>query len=122
MTDVVLIEGLTVNTVIGVYEWERAICQPVVIDVKLHYDLSAALDEDDLAHTINYKAVCEDIEQICHDTRAQLLEYLAGQIFKKLFESYPIDKIELRLTKPHAIKNAQNVGVSITRDRYARRT
>ncbi len=121
MSDVVLIEGLTINTVIGVYEWERAICQPVVIDAKLYYDLSAALDEDDLAHTINYKEVCERIETVCHDTKPKLLEYLAGAIFKDLFEAYPVDKIQLTLKKPHAIKNAENVGIVVSRDRYARR-
>lgn len=119
MNDVILIEDLTVQMVIGVHQWERAVCQSVIINAKLYCDFGKALYEDDLAHTINYQKVCEDIESVCQKNSPKLLEYLAGQILQKLFEDYPINKIELCLKKPHAIHNAQNVGIVVVQDRHA---
>lgn len=121
MTHIVFIEGLTINTVIGVYSWERAIHQSLVIDVKLYGEMSKSFLSDDVNDAINYKSVCEDIERICHDTRAKLLESLADKIMAYLFCHYPCTKIELTIKKPNAIKQATSVGVMLicTKDDYA---
>lgn len=63
---------------------------------------------------VNYKAVCEQIETLCHQTKAHLLEHLAHTILSHLFECYPCTHISLSLKKPSAIKNAQAVGVSVS--------
>lgn len=120
MTDVVLIEGLQINTVIGVYEWERAIHQLLVVDIKLYGDMSQSFISDDVADAINYKTVCEDIERICHETKAKLLESLADKIITYLFEHYACNKIELTIKKPNAIKKAQSVGVMIIREKMTK--
>ncbi|UNU73147.1 dihydroneopterin aldolase [Moraxella nasovis] len=117
MNDVVFIQGLKVQTVIGVYDWERAIKQLLMIDAKLTCDMTQAAQTDDVAYAIDYQAVCADIEQICHDTKAKLLEYLADQICDVLLQSYPCDSITLTIHKPNAITAADSVGVQITRQK-----
>ena len=116
MTHIVFINQLKIDTVIGVYDWERAITQALVVDVKLYGDMTASFTSDDVRDAINYKAVCEDIERICHDTRARLLESLADKILSHLFAHYPCSKVELTLAKPNAIKQADSVGVMVVRE------
>ncbi|MDO5651918.1 MAG: dihydroneopterin aldolase [Moraxella sp.] len=110
----VFIKDLTIDTMVGVYDWERAIKQRLIIDVELSCDMNAAFISDDVADAINYKSVCEDIERLCHEYQAKLLERLANGIIEYLFEHYPCTKISLSIKKPNAIKNAV-VGVNVVR-------
>ena len=117
-SDVVFVKGLTVEAVIGVYAWERAITQPLLIDIALETDISRAAISDDVNDALNYKAVCDDVSAWCQAIKAQLLEHLAGQLADKLLTKYSCHKITLSVAKPTAIKQADAVGVQITR--YAR--
>ena len=114
-SDVVFVKGLKVEAVIGVYAWERAITQPLLIDIALETDISAAAVSDDVKDALNYKAVCDDVSEWCQAIKAQLLEHLAGQIADKLLVKYNCHKLTLSIAKPTAIKPADAVGVQITR-------
>ena len=114
-SDVVFVKGLTVEAVIGVYAWERAVTQPLLIDIALETDISKAAVSDDVKDALNYKAVCDDVSEWCQAIKAQLLEHLAGQIADKLLAKYNCHKIMLSVAKPTAIKEADAVGVQITR-------
>ena len=52
-SDVVFVKGLTVEAVIGVYEWERAITQPLLIDIALETDISKAAVSEDVNDALN---------------------------------------------------------------------
>ncbi len=114
-SDVVFIKGLKVEAVIGVYEWERAITQPLLIDIALETDIGQAAISDNVDDALNYKAVCDDVSEWCQAIKAQLLEHLAGQIADKLLEKYAAHTVTLSIAKPTAIKQADAVGVQITR-------
>ncbi|WP_201608090.1 MULTISPECIES: dihydroneopterin aldolase [Psychrobacter] len=114
-SDVVFVKGLTVEAVIGVYAWERAITQPLLIDIALETDISKAAVSDDVHDALNYKAVCDDVSEWCKEIQAKLLEHLAGQISDKIFAKYDCQKITLSIAKPTAIAQADAVGVQITR-------
>ena len=114
-SDVVFVKGLKVEAVIGVYEWERAITQPLLIDIAMETDISHAAVSDDVSDALNYKEVCDDVSAWCQAIKAQLLEHLAGQIANKLLEKYGCHKITLSIAKPTAIEQADAVGVQITR-------
>ena len=114
-SDVVFVKGLTVEAVIGVYEWERAITQPLLIDIAFETDISKAAVSDEVNDALNYKAVCDDVSEWCQAIKAKLLEHLAGQIADKLLEKYNCHKITLSVAKPTAIQQADAVGVQITR-------
>lgn len=114
-SDVVFVKGLSVEAVIGVYDWERAITQPILIDIAFETDISAAAWSDDVADALNYKAVCDEVSAWCVEIQANLLEHLAGQIAERLLANYPCHKVTLSVAKPTAIKAADAVGVQITR-------
>lgn len=114
-SDVVFVKGLKVEAVIGVYDWERAITQPLLIDIALETDISKAAVSDDVKDALNYKAVCDDVSAWCKEIKAELLEHLAGQIADKLLANYACQTVTLSVAKPTAIHQADAVGVQITR-------
>ena len=113
--DAVFIKGLKVEAVIGVYDWERVITQPLLIDITLETDMSKAAISDDVADALNYKAVCDDVDNWCKQIEAKLLEHLAEQLAAKILTKYPCQKVTLSVAKPTAIKEAEAVGVKIVR-------
>lgn len=114
-TDVVFVRGLKVEAVIGVYGWERAITQPLSIDIVLETDISKAAASDNVKDALNYKAVCDDVSDWCQALKAELLEHLAEHLAEQLLARYPCQKVTLSVAKPTAIKAADAVGVQITR-------
>ena len=114
-SDVVFIKGLKVEAVIGVFDWERAITQPLLIDIALETDISRAAVSDDVSDALSYKEVCDDVNEWCKEIQAKLLEHLAGQISDNIFAKYDCQKITLSIAKPTAIAQADAVGVQITR-------
>ena len=114
-TDFVKIKGLKVNAVIGVFDWERAIEQPLLIDVCMATDISKAGKSDDINDAINYKEVCDDITELCQQTKALLIERLAELIAAHILSKYNTTQVEVSVAKPTAIKAAEAVAVQITR-------
>lgn len=113
----IIIENLEFDTIIGIYDWEQAIHQPLTVNVVLECDMTPAFFSGSIDDTLNYKAICDDIQNICHNEKAKLLETLAYRIIVHLFNNYPCNHIELSLKKPNAIKEAQGVGVTIELNR-----
>lgn len=109
----IIIEDLSFKTTIGVYDWEQAILQSLIVNVELECDMSPVFLSNDIHDTINYKTVCDDIQSVCHNEKAKLLETLAFKILQKLFSNYPCSFIKLSLKKPDAIKETAGVGVLI---------
>lgn len=121
--DKVIIEGLRVNAVIGVFDWERQILQPVLVDLELGCDICRAAQTDDIQDAINYKAVCDEISQLIIDTQAQLIERLAEVIAQYILEHYlAVQHVKVTVRKPTAITNTTAVGICIERDRDSFRT
>ncbi|WP_410211142.1 dihydroneopterin aldolase [Aquirhabdus sp.] len=118
--DKVLIEGLRVNTVIGVFDWERQIEQPVLIDIVMLVDTRAAAASDDLNDAVNYALASEQITELTQSLQPQLLETLANKLAEMLLKNYPtVESVHVRVKKPLAVKSAQAVGIEIIRERHA---
>ena len=55
--DRVFIEDLNIETVIGIFDWEREIRQTVSIDLEMAFDIRAAAKSDDIRDALDYKSV-----------------------------------------------------------------
>ncbi|MDO5769912.1 MAG: dihydroneopterin aldolase [Psychrobacter sp.] len=113
--DVIFVKGLKVQAVIGVYDWERAITQPLLIDIAIETDIRQAAISDEVADALSYKEVCDDVDDWCQEIQAKLLEHLISQIADKLLAKYPCQKVTISVAKPTAIESAEAVGVQVTR-------
>ncbi|HSP59073.1 MAG TPA: dihydroneopterin aldolase [Halomonas sp.] len=115
--DLVLIESLGVDTVIGVYEWERSITQHLLIDLELATDIRPAAASDDIALTLDYAAISECISAFAAEHDFALVETFAERLADSLREEFAIAWLRLTVRKPGAVPAAAAVGVSIQRGR-----
>lgn len=114
-SDIVYIEGLTVKAVIGLYEWERMIEQPIIWDIAMYTDIKPVAESNCLQTGVNYKAVCDDVTHWSKSLQCHLVEELAETVASRLLEKYAIHMVTLKIGKPIAITEAKLVGVQITR-------
>lgn len=115
LTDTVFIEGLAVETVVGVYEWEKRIRQKLVFDIQLRTEVSRAASQDAIDLTIDYAGVAEKVTSMVSRMKVELVETVAEQVADMLLTSFPIRSVKIKLSKPGAVANADNVGVIIER-------
>ena len=114
--DYIWLEGLTLEASVGVYEWEKAIKQKLIFDLKLGYSLSQAAQTDKLDDTLNYVALVAEIEQLLANQHFELIETLAVMLADQLAAVFGLSWIDLKLNKPKAITQAKGVGVHIFRE------
>lgn len=113
--DRILIEALSVDTVIGVYDWERSIQQSLSLDLVLATDIRSAAATDDLRLTLDYAAICQRIQQFADEHQFALVETFAERLAECLRLEFPITWMRLTVRKPGAVPNAVSVGLEITR-------
>lgn len=113
--DYVLIEGLEVRTVIGIYDWERDIRQRVRLDIKMAWDISKAAQHDDIAYTLDYKAVSKQLAQFIEASSFGLIETLAEHCAAIICDEFHVPWVQLKVSKPGAVTGSDNVAVLIER-------
>ncbi|MCL6415417.1 dihydroneopterin aldolase [Aestuariirhabdus sp. Z084] len=107
--DKVSIDNLSVEVIIGVYDWEQQQTQPLILDLWLLTDFSAAFASDDLDDALNYADIAEHVTDLCQQSRFQLIEALADSILQMLLNRYPASRVGVRIRKPKAIAPAMAV-------------
>ena len=115
--DKVFIQGLEVETIIGVHAWEKRMPRPLILDLQLGVDTKPAAASDRVRDALDYQAVKDAVTLFVEKERVDLLETLAERLARKLFEEFPLDSIQLRITKPGAVVGVKAVGVEIERQR-----
>jgi len=113
--DKIFLDELKVDTIIGIWEWERRIRQTVVIDLEMSADIDRAAASDDVADTLNYKSVAKRIQSFVAESSFQLVETLAERIAAIIREEFDVAWVKVRVNKPGAIRGSKAVGVSIER-------
>jgi dihydroneopterin aldolase len=115
--DTIFLHDLRVETVIGIWEWERKIRQTVSIDLEMGADIRRAAATDSIEDTLNYKKVAKRVQQFVADSEYQLVETMAEKIAETVLAEFDIPWIDVRVNKPGAIRGARDVGVRIRRVR-----
>ena len=115
MTDKVLIFGLRAEAVIGVYDWERDLRQPLEFDIEMATDVAAAAENDDLGMAIDYAAVSRRVIEEVEGSTYQLIESLAEHLAAMILREFGVGWLQLRVKKPSAVPEACGVGVLIER-------
>jgi D-erythro-7,8-dihydroneopterin triphosphate epimerase len=113
----VCIKNLRVSGILGVYEEERRAERDIVINVRLEYDARAAVDSDSLEDALDYKQVRDCIVNFIQGTRFKLLEKLADGIVQELRKDARIQKVQLEVDKPHALRLAESVSAVLEWER-----
>ncbi len=113
--DKIFISDLRVDTVIGIYDWERKIRQPVSIDLEMGASISKAAATDAIEDTLDYKAVAKRLIGFIGESEFQLVETLAERVAEIVLSEFAVPWVRVRLSKPGALRGSRDVGVEILR-------
>lgn len=113
--DIVFIHDLQIETVIGIYDWERKIRQTVSLDLEMATDIRKAARSDDIEDTLSYKTVAKRLIEFVQQSEFELVEALAEKICSIILEEFDVPWVKLTLHKPGAVRGSKSVGVVIER-------
>lgn len=120
MGDHLFIEGLSVDCLIGLADWERMVKQTVVLDLWLGYDQLGLAAKDEVGEgDLNTRALSKRLQSYITESEFALIETLAEQVAELILTEFPVRWVKLRLSKPRALRGAVNVGVVITRGDFS---
>jgi dihydroneopterin aldolase len=115
--DLIYLHDLKVDTVIGIWDWERRTTQRITIDLDIAVDIGRAAATDAIQDTLDYKSVAKRVTTFVGESRFQLVETLTEKIAELLLAEFPTPWVRVRVNKKGAIRGASDVGVVIERGR-----
>lgn len=113
--DIIYISDLRIDTVIGIYDWERRIKQTVSFDLEMATDIRKAAASDSIEDTLDYKAVSKRLIEFVGESQFQLVETMAEQVAEIILNEFHVPWVRLRLNKSGALRHAAAVGIKIER-------
>ena len=115
--DSIVIEDLLLRCIVGVNPDERTKEQDVNLQITLHADLRPSGRSDDLADTVDYKALKGDIRTAVEKSSYCLIETLAHEVARICLRDAKVQRVIVRLEKPGALRFARTVAVVVERTR-----
>ncbi|MCL1067248.1 dihydroneopterin aldolase [Shewanella olleyana] len=113
--DKVLIRELKVETVIGIYEWEKKIHQTLLIDLDMAWDNKPAAASDDYQYALCYETVSNKLTALITEKPIELIETVAEMVAQYVMDEFNVLWVKVAVMKPGAIPTAKSVGVVIER-------
>ena len=113
--DRIFLRGLKIETVIGIFDWERSVKQTVVFDLEMAADISKAALSDSIEDTLNYKSIAKRLIEFVGNSKFHLVETLAEQSAQMVLKEFNVSWLRLTLNKTGAVRGARDVGVIIER-------
>ncbi len=113
--DIIFLRELKVETLIGVYEWEKRVPQTLQIDLEIALPDSRACETDDINDALNYADIVRHIQSALASRHFNLLEALAEHIAQIIIKDFKAPWVKVSVAKLQAIRNCKMVGISIER-------
>lgn len=113
--DKIFLRDLEIETVIGIWEWERRITQCVSIDLDMATDARRASAGDSINETLNYRDVAKRLIAFVGDSEFELVESLAEAVARIIVVDFGVSWAKVSVAKPAAIEGSRTVGVVIER-------
>lgn len=113
--DIVFIEDLRIDTIIGIYDWERKTKQTIALDIEMAADNVKPAFSENIDDALNYKAVAKSLIAFTEDSQFLLVETLAERLVKIIIDEFDVPWCRLKLSKLGAVTGARSVGVIIER-------
>jgi len=113
--DIIFLGGLEIQTIIGIYDWERETKQTIILDIEMAFDIEKAAETDDIQYTLDYKTVSKRIISFVEDSQFYLVEKLIVEIARIICNEFNVSWVKITLNKKGAIRGASDVGIVIER-------
>ncbi len=113
--DIIFLGGLEIQTIIGIYDWERETKQTIVLDIEMAFDIKKAAETDDIQYALDYKTVSKRIIAFVEESQFFLVEKLIIEIANIIQNEFDVPWVKITLNKKGAIRGASDVGIIIER-------
>lgn len=113
--DIVFIEDLRIDTIIGIYDWERKVKQTIALDIEMAADNKKPAATENIDDALNYKAVAKRMIAFTEESQFQLVETLAERLVEIILSEFSVPWCRLKLSKLGAVTGSKSVGVIIER-------
>jgi dihydroneopterin aldolase len=117
--DIVFIEDLRIDTIIGIYDWEREVKQTIALDIEMAADNIKPAATENIEDALNYKAVAKRMIAFTEESQFQLVETLAEKLIAIIICEFNVPWCRLKLSKLGAVTGSRSVGVIIERGQKA---
>lgn len=115
--DKIHIRDLSLRCIIGINENERIEKQDIIINATLYCDFTEAWRSDSINDSTDYVSIKKDIISLVENSSFFLLEKLIEEIAGVCLKNPKIEKVDISVDKPGALRFARSVAVEITRTR-----
>lgn len=113
--DIIFLRNLRIETIIGIFDWERKIKQTVFFDIEMATDIKKAAMSDHIDDTLDYKSLSKAIIDFVEHSDFQLVETLAEKVAELIINDFNVPWLKLTLNKKGALRHADDVGIIIER-------
>ena len=113
----VVIKNLILNIFIGIHDFEKKKKQKVRFNIEVETNPNTKPSNKDFSTIVDYETLVNKIKTLVKKQHHELLEELAENIFKIIFQNKLVKKANIKLEKLHIIKESESVGVDITKNR-----
>ena len=100
------IRNLKIPAKHGVYDFEKNKTGIFEIDIHIHLDLANAMMSDDLQDSVDYAKVVELAKSAFLKRDYNLIEFAAGKICEEIIGKFSVERVIVKVRKPHAPINA----------------
>jgi dihydroneopterin aldolase len=115
--DILYLRDFRLDLIIGVYDWERKVPQPVRLDLEIGLPHSRAGTTDDVADTIDYGAVAGRIGDAlrCAPRPLALVEAVAERVAAIVRDEFGAPWVRVSVTKFAIVPGVRELGITIER-------
>ena len=115
--DKIIIKDLALETIIGLFPWEREVKQRLFVDLEIQVDITQAARTDDFKYVVNYADVCEQTAELADNGQFKLIETFAERIAECILKRFDVTWVKVYVRKTDAITQVSSVGIEIERNR-----
>ena len=113
----VIIKNLILNIFVGIHTFEKKKKQRVRFNIEINTDPNLLPNNKDFSTILNYEEVINKIKTQVKKKHHELLEDLAENIFRIIFQNKIVKKVNLKIEKLDIIKNSESVGIEFSKSR-----
>ena len=113
----VQIKDLLLRAYIGIKDEEINNQQDVLINVRLTYDATDAINRNEISAALNYRTITKQIIAHVDGNRFALLERLTHEVLSIVMDHQAVTWARVEIDKPHALRYSDSVSISLQASR-----
>jgi dihydroneopterin aldolase len=113
--DIIFVAELKIETLIGIYDWEKQVPQTIQLDLEVGLRGEHAAKSGKIGDTIDYSRVVGRIEQLFKEQHFLLLEKAGEAVADTIMREFKTPWIKVSIAKLAPLRNVKKLGVVIER-------